>query len=92
MPIAFLLFGSAFVIAGVRGTDDQLLNLLKGDFSGEPNFISWMLALLFIGAVGYIEPLKPISRAFLVLVILVLIVHNGGFFKKFQQQTQPSGA
>lgn len=92
MPFAFLIIGSAFLIAGVRGTDDQLLTLMKGDFTGSPNFISWMFAILIVGAAGYIETLKPISRAFLVLIVIVLFLSNGGFFQKLTAQLKPQGA
>jgi hypothetical protein len=90
MPFAFLLLGSMFVISGVRGTDTQLLALLKGDFTGTPNFISWLLAILLIGSLGYVEALRPLSRIFLTLVILVLLIHNRGFFTMFMQQIQPT--
>lgn len=90
MPFAFLIIGSAFLITGVRGTDDKFLSLLKGDFSGTPNFISWLFAILLIGSLGYIETIKPISRMFLVLIIVVLFLSNGGFFQKFTAQIKPT--
>lgn len=92
MPFAFLLLGSMFVIAGVRGKDEQLFTLIKGDFSGKPSFLSWMVAVLLIGALGYIEPIKPISRALLVLIVIVLFLTNGGFFQKFTQGVEAPAA
>src|SRR5258706_8292471 len=86
MPFAFLLLGVIFITAGVRGTDDQLVTLIKGDFTsenGKPSFIAWLVAILLVGALGYIEPVKPVSRAFLVLIVVVLFLSNGGFFEKF---------
>lgn len=86
MPFAFLIIGITFIVAGVRGTDGDLVSLVKGDFTsenGKPSFIAWLVAILLIGALGYIEPIKPISRAFLVLVVVVLFLSNGGFFQKF---------
>lgn len=81
MPFAFLVVGAVLVVAGVRGTDDDLLTLLKGDFTGSPNFLSWLLAILLVGAFGYIEPLKPVSRAFLFLILVVLFFKSDtGFF------------
>lgn len=85
MPFAFLILGSLFLIAGVRGTDEQLFTLIKGDFTGKPNFIGWLIAILVIGALGYIEPIKTVSRAFLALVLIVLFLSNGGVFEKFVQ-------
>ena len=85
MPFAFLLTGALFVIAGIRGTDGDLFNLVKGDFTGKPNFITWLFAILLIGSLGYIEPIKPVSRAFLILIVIVLFLSNGGVFQKFEQ-------
>lgn len=85
MPFAFLIVGAMFIVAGVRGTDSQLFSLIKGDFTStdkQPSFISWLFVILLIGSLGYIEPIKPVSRAFLVLVIIVLFLSNGGFFDK----------
>lgn len=85
MPFVLLIVGAVFVISGVKNTSSQLLKLLDGDFTGQHNYIYWMVSILIIGAVGYIEDLKPVSRAFLVLVIIVLFLSNGGFFQKFNQ-------
>jgi hypothetical protein len=91
MPFVFAIAGIVFIVAGVRGTSDDLLTLLKNDLSGDGNFIYWILSIAIIGALGYIEPLRPISRAFLVLIIVVLVLAedktaagSGGFFDKFQ--------
>lgn len=83
------------LIAAIRGTQGDLGTLLKGDFTGQANFIFWFVSILLIGAVGYIPKLKPFSVAFLVLVILVLFLSrgnpqtsSGGFFGKFVQALQ----
>ena len=73
------------VVASVRNTNNDLVALLKGDFTGKGNFIYWMLSILVIGAVGYIPDLKPVSRAFLALVIIVLFINNRGVFSQFTQ-------
>lgn len=77
--------------AGVRGQSKQLLALLKNDLTGQNNYVYWMLSILVIGSLGYIDALRPLSRAFLVLVIVVLILKEGnpnqtggGFFQEFQ--------
>ena len=92
MPIAFFIVGFVLVAAGVRGTDDDLLQLVKGDFENKNNqrgFISWIAAILIVGALGYIEPIKPVSRAFLVLIVVVLFITRGGFFDQFLKGIQP---
>lgn len=91
MPFALLIIGIVLIVAGVRNSQDQLFSLVKGDFSGDANFFYWFISIMIIGAVGYIPRLKPISNAFLVLVILVLFLKRGdpktnvggGFFQQF---------
>jgi hypothetical protein len=39
-----------------------------------------MLAILLIGAIGYIPNLRPISRGFMALVIVVFLLSNQGLF------------
>lgn len=90
MPFVLLIVGAAFIAAGVQGKQSQLYSLLKNDLTGKNSYLSWVIAILIIGAIGYVEELKPISRAFMVLVIVVLFLSNGGFFQKFQQQVFPA--
>lgn len=106
MPFALLIIGVVLITAGVRNSQDDLFKLVKGDFTGDSNFFFWFVSILFIGAIGYVKALKPISTAFLVLVLLVLFLtkgnpssSSGGFFAKFTQalgstvtNTNPSNA
>lgn len=95
MPLALILLGVLFLTAAVRGDkcngqqcSDLLFNTLKSDFTGPDNFIYWGIALFIIGGVGYYKPLKPLSNAFLCLIVLVLLISDRGFFQKFMQQIQ----
>jgi hypothetical protein len=93
MPFALLIVGAFLLIAAVRGTTDGpsgLFALVAGDFTGSPNFTFWIVAILLIGAIGYIQKVKPLSDAMLALVILVLFLSKGnpgavggGFFTQF---------
>jgi len=83
LPFALLFVGILLVVSGVRGTSAQLFTLIKGDLSGQGNYLRWILAIAVVGSLGYIDELKPLSRAFLVLVILTLVIQNGTFFDKF---------
>lgn len=85
MAWILLIIGAVMVTTGVKGTTPDLLSLLKGDLTGKNNFLYWIVSILAIGAVGYIAPLRPVSRAFLVLVIIVLVLTNGGFFQLFTE-------
>lgn len=84
MPFTFFIIGTTLVIAGVRNTADDLFALVKGDFAGPNSYVRWFTAILIIGSLGYIEQLKPVSRAFLVLLLVALFLKNGtGFFARF---------
>lgn len=88
MPFAFIIVGIVLLVSGIRGSASSLVTLLKGDLTGSDNFIYWILAILAIGALGYIEDFKGLSRAFLALVLIVLVIvedkgTSGGFFAEF---------
>lgn len=94
MAFVLIIVGVYFLIASVRGTTtgpNGLFALLQADFTGADNFLYWMAAILLIGAVGYIPKARPLSTAFLVLVVTVLFLKNantgapgGGFFSQLQ--------
>ena len=89
MSFALGIVGIILLTAGVRGKQDDLFSLLKSDFTGQNNFIFWMISIFVIGALGYIPKLKPLSTAFLALVIVVLFLRKGtGFFAQASQALQ----
>lgn len=99
MPFALLLVGLVLLISGVKNTQDTLFATVKGDFQGQDNFIYWFVAIIIIGAVGYIPKLKPVSTAFLALVIVVLFLKKGnatglggGFFAQATAALGSTGA
>jgi len=90
MPFALLIIGAVLLVSAIRNTQGDLFTLVSGDFTGQNNFIFWLVAILIIGAVGYIPKVKPLSVAFLSLVVLVMFLAkgdptkaSGGFFEKF---------
>jgi hypothetical protein len=97
MPILFGLFGMVLIVSGVRGQVTQgnpsLVSLVKDDFTGPAPFWKWMLAILLVGAIGYVPNLRPISRGFLVLVIIVFLLSNQGVFTQLQNtfNNSPTG-
>lgn len=93
MPFALLIIGIVLLIAAIRGTQSQLFSLVAGDFSGPNNFIFWAFSILVVGSIGYIPKAKPISTAFIVLAIVVLVLTRGnpnsaggGFFQQLITQ------
>lgn len=83
MGITLIFVGAYLVVSGLRNQQQAVADLIHGDFTGSKSFVPWVVAILIIGAVGYIPTLQPISDAFLVLLIVVLFLSNGGFFQQF---------
>lgn len=91
MPYLFIIIGLVMVTAAVRNTvaDDVnthekgLTHLLRDDFTGKNNFVYWVVSILIVGALGYIKPLQPVSRAFMLLIVIVLFISNKGVFAQF---------
>jgi hypothetical protein len=94
MPFTFIIAGLILLIAAARGQSSALFALVKSDFTStsastnatnQPSFLPWVFSILAVGALGYIPALKTFSRAFLVLLLVVLFLSKGGFFAKFEQ-------
>lgn len=83
--MAFVLIGLGVAMAyleylgtaNVKGAGKLLYAEL---FSGSNPFYKWAGAMLIIGLIGYIPEMEPISMAFLVLVLVVIILHNQSGF------------
>jgi hypothetical protein len=61
------------IIAALRNSQGTLFTALTTDV---PGYVVWAAALLAVGAIGFVRPLKNVSDALIVLVITVLIVNN----------------
>lgn len=85
MPFALVFLGLLMIVTGAQDTYAAFGNQVQQDFTGEKNFTTWLLAIGGIGALGYIDQLRFFSRMFLVLIIIAMVLANGGFFDKFQQ-------
>jgi type IV secretory pathway VirB2 component (pilin) len=100
MPFVFAIIGAVLLIAGIRGgsaaaneahPSETLVSLVHDDLIGPQNFIYWIVSILLIGALGYIDGVKNFSRALMVLVLIVLVLAeekksgHGGFFTEFRQ-------
>ena len=95
MPLFILVIGIILVVAGINNKIPELVGLVKEDFKptdGSTPFYLWVMAIIGVGALGYIKPLKGFSTGFLALILLVILLAqqkrggvNGGFFDKFTQ-------
>lgn len=86
MSFVLLIVGLFMLISGVRGTHGELGALLKEDFTGENNYLKWVIAMLLVGSLGYFKPIRPIANGILALVILSLFLSNQGFFANLTKQ------
>lgn len=88
MAFAFLFIGIILIISAARGTLSDLGTLLKSEFTGSNNFFYWLIAIGIIGAIGYNSKAAPFSRAFLALIIIAMILANGGVYENFMEAIQ----
>ena len=99
MAFVLLIIGIFLMVSAVRNSYGQLLQLIVGDFTNQGNFTYWVIALLIVGAVGYVKPLKGLSDGFLALIIIVLLLSkgnpnapSGGFFQQLTAQLKGTTA
>lgn len=92
MPLLFIGSGLVLVLTGIKGDGTKLWTLVRGDFTGPNNFVYWMLSMLTLGSLGYIPALKNLSRLFMVLIVIVLLLDNKGFFTQLQAFIDSSAA
>jgi hypothetical protein len=93
MPLTFIVIGLVLLISAANNQAAQLFALVKGDFTTtsavtqqqSTSFLPWVFSIFAVGAFGYVPALKTFSRAFLVLIIVVLFLSKNGFFTKLQQ-------
>lgn len=93
MPLFFLIAGILAIVVGINDRTDDLVGLLKEDFApsdGSHSFTVWVLVIGAIGLLGSVKTLKPVSNAFLVLLVIVLLLSNSGFIAKFTQSIEQS--
>lgn len=85
MAFALVFIGLILIVTGSRNTYAGFGAQLQSDFTGSNNFITWIVALGVVGALGYIKNLRTFSHYFMALIIVGLFLSNGGFFQNFQK-------
>jgi hypothetical protein len=83
MPFALIFIGALAFVAAYKDTLPQLGALLKSDFSGPGNFMYWIVALVILGSLGNFTPFRISSKMLLLLVLVVMVISDKGFFAKF---------
>lgn len=91
MPFALVTVGLLMVITGVRNTYSDFASQLKSDFTGPANFTYWIVAIGVIGSIGYVDRLRAFANMFMALIILAMVLKNGGIFDKFKAALATGG-
>lgn len=90
MPLVFGVIGIVLIVSGVRGTTSTLASTVAQDFTPNGGYLRWVIGISAVGAIGYIDELKTISRMFMAIVLIGLIWSNKGVFSQLTQQTETS--
>jgi hypothetical protein len=85
MAFALIGIGLLLFMAAYHNNVAALGSQISADVTGSTGFLIWVVALLVIGAFGYVPVLRGPSRWFLVLVLVVIVLGNKGFFQQFTQ-------
>jgi len=88
MPFALVTIGLIMIVTGARDTYKQFGTQITEDFTGSGGFLYWIAAIGAVGALGYVPSLRTFSRVFMGLIIVAMVLRNGGFFDKLQQALQ----
>ena len=88
MPFALVFVGLVLIVVGAKGTHREFGAAIVEDFTGQGNFIWWIAAIGAVGALGYVPQLRKFSIAFMSLILVAMLLNNGGFFQKFTEALQ----
>lgn len=88
MPLFLAVLAIGLIVIGFRGKVDELGDVLRDDFTSSNNFIAWLMAFAFLGFISTILPkeFRRVTDAFSGLLVVVILLSNEGFFKKFEEQ------
>jgi hypothetical protein len=85
MSFALVIFGLLMIVTGARDTYKQFGSQITQDFVTQGGFLYWVAAIGAVGALGYVPSLRAFSRVFMGLIIVAMVLKNGGFFNKLQE-------
>lgn len=88
MPFVLLFIGLMLVVVSVRDNQSAFYGQLAQDFSGPNNFTTWIIAIVAIGSLGYVKPLKTPVDLFLGLMLIGFLISNKNGFEKLLPSLQ----
>lgn len=68
-----VIIGAILIVTAYRNTYGNLATALETDV---PGFAKWALAIVAVGALGWVPGMQAVSRWLLALVIVVLVLRN----------------
>jgi hypothetical protein len=80
VPLIAILAGLGMIVVAFRGTEHVFAQQAGKDFGQGSEFLTWFAAVTALGALGFYAPLRGLSNAAIALVIVVLVLRNGGLF------------
>ena len=92
MIVGLLVLGAMLIASGLKGTEHKLGQQIVNDMLGTDGFIGWIAAFGAIGAIGYIPKMEQPSRYMIALLLVVIVLRNGGVFQQFQSALQTAAA
>lgn len=78
MPFVFAILALLFLVVAIRGTEQDMFALVKSEFWGTNSFVPWAAAIVILGSIGYAKPIRPITDAMIGLILLAILLGNGG--------------
>jgi Mg2+/citrate symporter len=84
MPFVLIFVGLVLAWSGIRNTHGELWKLATEDLQG---YAFWVFAIVLVGSLGYIKTLKPLSVAFLILLMVALLLNNPNIWQQLERLT-----
>lgn len=88
MIFGLIIIGLLLIASSLKNTVNELGAQLQGDMLGQGGFVTWICAIIGLGAIGYIPEMRTTSRYLLALLIVVLVLRNGGIWSNAQKSLQ----
>jgi hypothetical protein len=86
MGLSLITIGLLLLVSAAQDTQETLFATVQRDFQGQDSFLQWIVALVMVGAIGYVPKMKGFSVALLSLVLVAIFLKNGtGFFAQLQK-------
>jgi len=77
MALILVALGALLIAAGARGDPNEIGRMFARDLQGDGGYATFALAFVIVGALGFWEPVRPISHGLLLLMVIALVLTAG---------------